>query len=657
MCGLVGLFDSRGRRPIDRALLARMNDVIAHRGPDGDGFHFEPGLGLGHRRLAIIDLAHGDQPLFNEDRTVMVVFNGEIYNFRPLMKELEALGHRFATRCDTEVIVHGWEEWGADCVTRFRGMFAFALWDSKTETLFLARDRLGKKPLYYAELDDGTVAFGSELKTLMQCPGLARDIDPCAVEDYFALGYIPEPRTIYKTAQKLEPAERIVWRRGAAPRKDIYWDLRMSEAGPVDFEEAREELVRRLTEAVRMRLIADVPLGAFLSGGVDSSGIVALMAQLTDKPVNTFSIGFDDRAFDESNYAQQIATRYTTDHRLRIVDPNAFDLVDRLNGIYDEPFADSSSMPTYRVSALAREHVTVALSGDGGDEAFAGYRRYLWHHREGRVRAMLPRFARRTAFGLLGRIYPKMDWAPRPLRAKTTFEELAMDPLEAFFHSVSVLSDGLRAAIFSPAFKRDLQGYHAKDTLRRHMDAAGTDEPLLQAQYTDIKTWLPGDILVKVDRASMANSLEVRAPLLDHEVIGWASSLPVTHKLRGRNGKRLLKSAFEPLVPHDLLYRPKQGFSIPLAAWFRGPLADKVRAAVTGPVLADSGYFDGGTLTALVERHQSGLRDHSAVLWSLLMFEAFLRCARGERSGLIDRVAGEKHTKCNPLAAMPLNTA
>ncbi len=629
MCGLVGIFDSRGRSTIDRALLMRMNDAIRHRGPDGDGIHIEPGLGLAHRRLAIIDVAHGDQPLFNEDRTVMVVFNGEIYNFQPLVKELESLGHKFRTRCDTEVIVHAWEEWGADCVTRFRGMFAFALWDSNTATLFLARDRLGKKPLYYAQLSDGTMLFASELKSLMQYPGFKREIDPRSVEDYFALGYVPEPRTIYKSARKLEPAERMVWRRGTAPKKDIYWNLRMSQDGPADFAEAREALMERLAEAVRMRLISDVPLGAFLSGGVDSSGIVGLMAQASDKPVNTFCIGFDDQAFDESNHAQQVATRYHTNHHMRVVDPDSFDLVDRLTAIYDEPFADSSSMPTFRVCALAREHVTVALSGDGGDEAFAGYRRYLWHHKEGQVRAMMPQAVRRTVFGVLARAYPKLDWAPRMFRAKTTFEELAMDPLEAFFHSVSILSDDMRSRIFSASLKRELQGYHARETLGRHMDAADTDVPLLQAQYTDIKTWLPGDILTKVDRASMANSLEVRAPLLDHKVIEWACSLPVSHKLSGRNGKRLLKSAFEPLVPSDLLYRPKQGFSIPLATWFRGALAEKVRAAVTGPVMADSGYFDVTTLSALVDRHQSGVRDHSPTLWSLLMFEAFLRQGQG----------------------------
>ncbi|MEX2615432.1 MAG: XrtA/PEP-CTERM system amidotransferase [Alphaproteobacteria bacterium] len=627
MCGLSGYFDPRGQRPVDRALLLRMNDAIRHRGPDGDGVHLAPGIGLAHRRLAIIDVAHGAQPLYNEDNTVAIVFNGEIYNFQPLMAELESLGHRFRTRCDTEVIVHGWEEWGPDCVKRFRGMFAFALWDSNTETLFMARDRLGKKPLYYAVLPDETLIFASELKALMRHPGFRRDIDPRAVEDYFALGYVPEPRTIYQGAAKLEPAERMVWRRGAAMKRDIYWHLKMSESGPADLDDAETELRERLDEAVRLRMISDVPLGAFLSGGVDSSGIVALMAGQSDRPVNTFSIGFGDRAFDESAYALQIAQRYETNHEMRVVDPDSFDLVDRLAGIYDEPFADSSAMPTFRVCALAREHVTVALSGDGGDEAFAGYRRYLWHHREGRLRSILPAAIGRPVFGALARIYPKMDWAPRMFRARNTFEELAMTPEAAFFHSVSVSSDAMRNRIFSPEFRRALQGHHAIETLSRHMAAADTDVPLLQAQYADIKTWLPGDILVKTDRASMANSLEVRAPLLDHEIVEWASTLPVALKLDGANGKRILKRAFEPLVPDDLLYRPKQGFSIPLASWFRGPLAAKVRQTVTGPAMAECGWFDMAVLKTLVDRHQSGLHDHSPVLWSLLMFDGFLRQA------------------------------
>jgi asparagine synthase (glutamine-hydrolysing) len=625
MCGLVGIFDSRGEQPVDEALLRRMNDSIAHRGPDGDGVFMAPGIGLGHRRLAIIDIAGGDQPLFNEDQSVVVVFNGEIYNFQALMTELEACGHRFRTRCDTEVIVHGWEEWGPDCVKRFRGMFAFALWDKNSETLFLARDRMGKKPLYYAALADGAMLFGSELKALTVNPRTPRDIDIHAVEDYFGYGYIPEPRSIYKSVSKLPAAHRIVWRRGEAMRLDAYWDLDMGEDGPSDFPDAVEQLTERLREAVDLRLIADVPLGAFLSGGVDSSGIVALMAGLMDEPVNTFSMGFGHRAFDESDYAAEVAERYHTNHHMRMVDPDSFDLVDQLSGIYDEPYGDSSAMPTYRVCALAREHVTVALSGDGGDELFAGYRRYLFHQREERLRAMIPAAIRAPLFGALAAIYPKMDWAPQFLRAKNTFQELAMDSAGAFFHSVAMISDPIRDRLFSPSFKQSLGGYHASDVVRGHMAAANTDNPLLQAQYTDFKTWLPGDILVKVDRASMANSLEVRAPLLDHAFVEWGARLKGDFRLNGAEGKHILKKAFEPLVPHHLLYRPKQGFSVPLSAWFRGPLKDRVRDAVTSPVLADSGIFDMAFLKRLVDQHQSGLRDHGTVLWVTLMFEAFLR--------------------------------
>ena len=625
MCGIAGIFDAEGRRPVDRAMLVRMNDTIRHRGPDGDGYYLGPGIGLGHRRLSIIDPTGGDQPMFNEDGTVAVVFNGMIYNFQALTRELIQRGHRFATRCDTEVIVHAWEEWGADCVKRLRGMFAFALWDENKETLFLARDRLGKKPLYYSRLDDGTVLFGSELKALTCHPGFDRRLDVTAVEDYFAYGYVPDPKTIYRAAHKLPPAHSLTLRRGRAAEPVAYWDVRFAASGPVSEDEACSELIARLRAAVDMRLISDVPLGAFLSGGVDSSGIVALMAGLVDEPINTFSIAFGHRDFDESDYARVVAERYHTDHYVRQVDPDAFDLVDRLAGIYDEPFGDSSAIPTFRVSALARERVTVALSGDGGDEIFAGYRRYLWHHREEQLRRMLPAGLRRPVFGLLGQVYPKLDRAPRFLRAKHTFQELAADAVEGYFMSVSVLGDGLRRSLYSPALKRELDGYHAIEVLRRHMQAADTDDPLMAAQYADLKTWLAGGILTKVDRASMANSLEVRVPLLDHELVEWSATLPPELKLKGQTGKHLLKRAFEPYVPEDLLYRPKQGFSVPLAAWFRGPLKDRVRQAVTGPTLAETGYFDPAALTRLVDQHQSGARDHSAPLWSLLMFESFLR--------------------------------
>ncbi len=626
MCGVTGIFDCQGGREIDRALLARMNDSQFHRGPDQGGLHTEPGVGLGHRRLSIIDLSGGAQPLFNEDHSVVVVYNGEIYNFQGLSDELKAAGHVFRTHCDTEVIVHAWEEWGEACVSRFRGMFAFAIWDRNRQTLFLARDRLGIKPLYYAFLPDGQLIFASELKALYLHPGLRHEIEPRAVEEYFALGYVPEPRTILKGALKLPPGHHLTLRRGASPREPVeYWDAPFAP-GPARPEADLEvELIERLREAVRIRLIAEVPLGAFLSGGVDSSAVVAMMAGLSADPVNTCSISFGDPAFNEAAFARQVAERYHTNHRVEQVDPNDFDLVDRLADLYDEPYADSSAMPTYRVCELARRQVTVALSGDGGDENLAGYRRYRWHTYEERMRSLLPLGLRRGVFGLLGHAYPKLDWAPKVLRAKTTFEALARDTVEGYFHGVSVLSDGMRQRLFSPGFRGELQGYGAVEVLRRHAEHAPTDHPLSLVQYLDLKTYLVGDILTKVDRASMAHALEVRVPILDHELVEWMSSLDPGLKLRGTEGKYLFKRALRPYLPEDILYRPKMGFGVPLAAWFRGPLRERVREAVLGPVLADTGLFDRAYLTELVEHHQSGRRDYSAPLWSLLMFEAFAR--------------------------------
>lgn len=626
MCGFVGMFDANGKRPIDRALLSRMNDSLVHRGPDGDGMYVDGGIGLGHRRLAIIDLAAGAQPMFNEDESVVVVYNGEIYNFQELADQLIALGHNFRTRCDTEVIVHAWEEWGDACVDRFRGMFAFALWDRNSETLFLARDRLGIKPLYYAQLPDGTVSFGSELKALMVDPRLVRDIDPLAVEEYFAYGYVPDPRSIYKSVRKLAPGHVLTWRRGAAiPSPRQYWDLDFTSRVSGSETEICEELVARLREAVDIRLVSEVPLGAFLSGGVDSSAVVALMAELSDDPVNTCSIGFGDPAFDESRYAAEIATQFKTSHNVRQVDPDAFDLVDNLASFYDEPFADSSAMPTYRVCALARENVTVALSGDGGDETFAGYRRHRWHDYEEQIRSRIPDAIRRPVFGMLGRCYPKMDWAPKFLRAKSTLQSIARDSAGGYFHSVSVVYDDLRQPLFSAKFRSELQGYHAGEVMARHMAQAPVEDGLSRIQYADFKTYLPGDILTKVDRASMANSLEVRVPILDHHFIDWAAGIPAGMKLKGQEGKYIFKKSLESTLPRNILYRSKMGFAVPLGSWFRGPLKSRLRDALNSPMLADTGMFDTAYLGKLLDQHQSGVAEHSSALWSLLMFESFLR--------------------------------
>jgi asparagine synthase (glutamine-hydrolysing) len=631
MCGIAGIVDTRFKREPDRGLALRMNDAIAHRGPDGDGLHLEPGVALCHRRLAIIDLATGQQPLYNEDGSVVVVYNGEIYNYQQLIPELQALGHSFHTRSDTEVIVHAWEAWGERCVERFRGMFAFALWDRNRETLFLARDRLGVKPLHYALLADGQLLFGSEIKSLLKHPGLDRAIDPLAVEEYFAFGYVAEPRSIYRSVRKLPPAHRLVIRRGepvGEPRR--YWDVRFTADSSISLEDAVSELNRRLEESVRLRLISEVPLGAFLSGGVDSSAVVATMARVSPEPVNTCSISFDDPAYDETRFAEMVATRYATRHRVDHVASDDFDLVDELARVYDEPYADSSAIPTYRVCQLARRHVTVALSGDGGDESFAGYRRYQMHLAEERLRSSMPLAVRRSVFGLLGRLYPKADWAPRVLRGKTTFEALARDSVEAYAQTMGLVREPLRRQLFSSRFQATLGGYRAAEVFARHAARADTDDPLALVQYLDLQTYLVGDINTKVDRASMAHSLEVREPLMDHPLVEWLATLPTSLKLRGGEGKYLLKKAMEPHLPREIMYRPKMGFAVPLARWFRGPLRERLRGAVQGEALAATGMFDAGTLRLLVEAHLSGRRDYSTPLWTLLMFDAFLRHESGE---------------------------
>ncbi|MDT8383050.1 MAG: amidotransferase 1, exosortase A system-associated [Gammaproteobacteria bacterium] len=627
MCGIVGIFNLNGERPIDRELLHKMNETQFHRGPDAGGLHVEPGVGLGHRRLSIIDLSSGKQPMENEDGSVIVTFNGEIYNFPELSDELKAAGHSFKTHSDTEVIVHAWEEWGEDCVKRFRGMFAFAVWDRNKKTLFLARDPLGKKPLHYTLLDSGQVIFGSELKALYAHPELEKVIDPCAVEEYFALGYVADPRTIFKGIWKLPPAHSLLLTMGAqslpAPRE--YWDIPFTPSVEQSESQTVEELVKRFRETVSIRMMSEVPLGAFLSGGVDSSAVVAMMSQVSKEPVNTCSISFDNPKFNEAEFAKKVAERYHTRHFVETVDPDDFSLVDKLANIYDEPYADSSAIPTYRVCELARKRVTVALSGDGADEYFSGYRRHRWHMNEEKVRSFLPYAIRGPLFGLLGKVYPKLDWAPKFLRAKTTFQAIGRDSVAAYLHTVSILSDDMRNKLFSASFKQSLQGYNAVEVFRRHADKAPSQHPLSLIQYLDLKTYLVGDIHTKVDRASMANSLEVRAPLLDHKLIEWVSGLNPDLKLHGQESKYILKKAMEPYLPNDVLYRNKMGFSVPLAEWFRGPLKQRVQDSLLGETMQQSGIFNMDYIKHLVSQHQSGLRDYSAAIWTLLMFDAFLR--------------------------------
>jgi len=614
-----------GRREISRELLQRMNRIQSHRGPDGEGYHLEPGVGLGHRRLSIIDLEGGHQPLFNEDGSVAVTYNGEIYNFADLRGELEAKGHRFKTRCDTEVIVHGWEEWGESCVDRFNGMFALGVWDRNQDCVFLARDRIGIKPLYYAITADNYLIFATELKGLVQHPGLHKEMSPEAIEEYFAFGYIPDPKTIYKSVAKLPPGHTLrIDRNAPVPAARQYWDLSFAAARGSDGDALEAILIEQLRSSVERRLVSDVPLGAFLSGGVDSSAIVATMSQLRDGDVNACSISFGDPDYNESRYAEMVAQQYCSEHFVRQVDPADFSLLELLPSIYDEPFADSSAIPTYRVCELAREKVTVALSGDGGDENFIGYRRYRWHAHEQRVRAVLPQWFRGPVFGLAGAVYPKLDRMPRIFRAKSTLQALARDSLEGYFHSVSIFPTELRARLFSDDFSKSLDGYGALEVFRRHASAAPNQDGLELLQYLDFKTYLPGDILTKVDRVSMANSLEVRVPLLDHTFVEYVASIPTARKYYGGEGKWCLKSALEPYLPDDVLYRDKMGFAVPIASWFRNELSQTLHDSISGSRLRDCGVFDTDYLARLLREHQSGARNNSAPLWALLMFDGYL---------------------------------
>ena len=638
MCGIAGIFHPDGGSPVDAALLARMTTALAHRGPDGDGFHIEPHIGLGHRRLAIIDIGGGQQPMFNEDGSVAIVFNGEIYNFATLRPMLEALGHVFRSdHSDTETIIHAWESFGPDCLAHLSGQFAFAIWDRNRGCLFLARDRLGKKPIYYATDSAGRFVFASELSALAAIPTLPRRIDPAAVEDFFAFGYVPEPGSIYQGIRRLPAAHFLLLERGQtmpAPRR--YWDVPTATIA-TDAATATGELIARLRAATATRLVSDVPLGAFLSGGVDSSAVVALAAGLRRDPLDTFTIGFEG-AEDETPYAAMVASRYgTRQHNERAA---AVDIIDaaRLQGrIFGEPFGDISAVPTFSVCRLARRHATVAISGDGGDEVFAGYRRYRWHTLVESVRRLLPAGVRRHAIGTLARLYPKLDRAPRWLRAKHTLTELSLDSALGYARTVIKVQGERRRALFSPSLAAALDGHDPTARFSDLMDAARTDDALAQAQYADLHTWLPGDILTKVDRASMANSLEVRAPFLDHDVVAWGFSLPAALKLRGGEGKYLLKHALEPLLPRAVLYRPKQGFASSPAAVFRTQ-AGRLRGRLLGEAMGGCGLFAPAAIARLIEEHEAGAFDHSAPLWLLLVFEGFL-ASEAATGGVADMAA------------------
>jgi asparagine synthase (glutamine-hydrolysing) len=621
MCGIAGFIDrqrSRSNEDSER-LIERMCLVISHRGPDDQGTMLRDGVALGMRRLSIIDLGGGHQPISNEDGQVTVVFNGEIYNYLELRRELISCGHVFQTSSDTETIVHAYEEYGENCVDHFRGMFAFALWDTRERSLFIGRDRVGKKPLYYTLSSNGEFVFGSELKSLLEHPSVEREIDPEAVDAYLSFGYVPDPLSIFRGIKKLPPGHFLTFKDGQVSVEE-YWDFSYEE-GPVSSEEEYlEELRSLLDEAVRIRLVSDVPLGAFLSGGVDSSTVVGLMSRHMSQPVKTFSIGYHEDSYDELKYARLAAKHFGTDHHEFIVTPDICDVVDQLVWHFDEPFADSSAIPTYMVSKLAREHVTVVLSGDGGDELFAGYTRYVVDRKRSGF-ANVPSFLRRGVMQPISQRMPHGAWG------RNYIYNVALDPLDRYLDSVSIFTRLNKDSLYSGDFRSNLNGNHdsALDGFSRYASRVKTGDPLDQMLYIDSKTYLPGDILTKVDRMSMAASLEARVPFLDHKLIEFVTRIPASMKMKGLETKYILKRAIGDLVPTEILDRPKQGFGVPIQQWINNQLRERIHETLTEPRARQRGYVQSRYVDLLLDEHERGRRDHSSRLWALFIFELWHR--------------------------------
>ncbi|MDX9785210.1 MAG: asparagine synthase (glutamine-hydrolyzing) [Desulfobacterales bacterium] len=660
MCGICGIVNLDGR-PVDRVILEAMNRTLTHRGPDEEGYFINAGrqkgweagrlggrkagrlggweaerlggweagrlggweagegrgnVGLGHRRLSIIDLASGQQPLCNEDGSVWIVFNGEIYNFQALKKELEGHGHRFRTNSDTETIVHGYEQWGEKVFERLRGMFAIALWDERRRQLLLARDRMGKKPLYYSN-NKGRLVFGSEIKAVLEAPDVSRDVDLTAMFDYLSLLYVPSPKTIFKAVRKL-PAAHYAVVTAEAIRIEAYWDLSFYPQHAVSENQMMDEMIGILDEATRMRMISEVPLGAFLSGGVDSSGVVALMARASNNPVKTNSISFSVAKYNEIEYARKVANLFGTDHHEFHVTPDAIRVIEKLAWHYDEPFADSSAVPTYYVSETARKNVTVSLSGDGGDENFAGYRRYYFDLRENYVRNLVPEGLRRAVFGTIGKLYPKADYLPQIFRGKAFISNVARDPVDAYYFSVSSMYGDEKRRLLHPDILREIGDYRTRDLFYNIYKAAPAPDHLSKIQYLDIKTYLCDDILTKVDRASMAVSLEVRCPILDHVFMEYVAKIPSKHKLVGTDGKHIFKKALKKYLPDEILYRKKMGFGVPVEEWLRKDLKEYGGNFVLKGA-ASKQYFQKSMLDKFWNEHQKGLRNRSTELWIIMM--------------------------------------
>jgi len=622
MCGISGIFNL-DQRPVTPEQIQGMNDTMVHRGPDGEGVFIEKNVGLGHRRLSIIDLSTGDQPMSGSDGNVTIAFNGEIYNFLELKAVLEKKGHFFKTRSDTEVIIYAYEEWGKAFVHKLRGMFAIALWDSRIQTLFLARDRVGKKPLYYF-YDGRSLVFASELKAVLEQKDIPRKIDFKALDAYFSFGYVPSPRSIFKGIKKVSPGHMITCS-SRILKEEEYWDIEMNGVDPgIAENEAVERLVELFDESVKIRMISDVPLGAFLSGGVDSSAVVASMAGLSGtRPVKTSSIGFIEEQFNELEFAKKVAQRYGTDHQESVVSPHALDIIDRIVWHFDEPFADSSAIPTWYVSKMTRQNVTVALSGDGGDENFAGYaQRYTMNRFEDRIRKKIPRIFRNSFIRGLASVYPRIDALPRPLRLKAFLTNISLSMDQAYYRDMSFyFTPETKTALYASEMKQKVNKYSSFSVFKPFFERNTNPDPVTLAQYIDIKTYMTEDILVKVDRMSMAHSLEVRAPILDHKLMEFAATLPSHLKLNGRESKYILKKANAHRLPHDILYRKKQGFCVPLAQWLRNDLKEYVGDTLFADRAESGRYFNMNYVQKLWDGHLKGINDNASQIWNIFMFE------------------------------------
>jgi asparagine synthase (glutamine-hydrolysing) len=623
MCGICGKFNFDGAEPVPAGLLTSMCDVMVHRGPDDAGYLLDGSAGLGMRRLSIIDLAGGHQPISNEDGSVWVVCNGEIYNFPELRAELERRGHRLKTKTDVETIVHLYEDFGESCVKKLAGMFAFAIWDSRSRTFLLGRDRVGKKPLFYAATE-GSLVFGSTLKSVLLDPRISREVDLASLHHYLTYQYVPEPATIFTHVRKLPPAHYLVCE-GGKVRVERYWDLSFAEKWRGSASEAAERVAEAVRDAVRVRLISDVPIGAFLSGGIDSTVVVGIMSQMMSQPVKTFSIGFEEAGYNELSYARIAAKRFGTDHHEFVVTPSAVAVLPELVWHFEEPMADSSGIPTYYVAKLTRDHVTVALNGDGGDEGFAGYERYRAFHLARRGAALPAGFRKNVVARLAGRL-PEPTRFRSPLRRFKRFAEaLAEDGPDRYMRWMTVFGNELKASVYSDEMIRRVGAMDSRQYLRDAFGRCDAGNDLDRLLYTDTMTYLPGDLLVKMDRMSMAHSLEARSPFLDHRVLELAAGLAPELKLRGSVGKYVLKKAAAGMVPDEILRRGKQGFGVPLAKWFRGELKDPAAEILLDARTRSRGYFNPNGIRSLLNEHLSGRADHSHRIWALLVLELWHR--------------------------------